>query len=316
MIHAPQAAGSAVPRALFAGLLITLVFMAVELTTGLWAGSLALVSDAGHMLTDSAGLLLAAAAASFARRPADARRTYGYARLEVLAVPVHVTLLLGIAGYIVVEAVLRFGDTPSIDTGPVLVVGAIGLAVNLVVIRLLSRHAGKSLNARAASLEAAADALGSVLVIVSATAIAFGAWRGLDVVAALAIAAAIIPRAIHLLRQAAGILLEGAPAGLDPATIISASREVEGVIDLHDVHVWSIAPSFPALSAHVELADFARTEHILTDLASLLRQRFGVGHVTLQPETPLLHEAMQCCLSPDAGRFEQAHAHVHPQAGG
>jgi cobalt-zinc-cadmium efflux system protein len=163
---------------------------------------------------------------------------------------------------------------------------------------------------RAATLEASVDAIGSVAVVVSAVVIALGGWAGIDALVGLAIAALVVPRAWTLLRQSADILLESAPAGLDPVTIESAALEVEGVIALHDVHVWSIAPSFPALSAHVELADVTCTEHILTDLATLFRERFGIGHVTLQPETPALHEAMECCLSPDSGLLErELHAH-------
>ena len=296
-------------RPLLVGLFLTLAIAGLEAATGLVSGSLALVSDAGHALTDSAGLMLALAAATLGRRPADARRTYGYSRLEVLAVPVHVLLLLGIAGYVLVESIRRIGDSPSIETTPTLIVATLGLAVNVLVLRLLSPHAHGNLNVRAASLEATADALGSVAVILSTAAIALGVWAAVDTLVALAIAALIVPRAIHLLRQAANILLESVPEGLDPAEIITASNDVEGVIALHDVHIWAIAPRFPALSAHVELADVHCTEHVLTDLATLLRQRFGIGHVTLQPETPALHEAMECCLSPDAAGLDAAHVH-------
>jgi cobalt-zinc-cadmium efflux system protein len=296
-------------RPLLIGLGLTLLVAILEAVTGVLTGSLALVSDAGHALTDSAGLVLALGAATLGRRPADTRRTYGYARLEVLAVPVHVTLLLGIAAYIAFEAIRRIGDARSIDTGPTIAVAALGLAVNVVVVRLLQAHAHHNLNARAARLEAFADALGSIAVLASSIAIAFGAWSGIDVLVALAIAAFIIPRAIQLLRQAADILLESAPVGLDPVEIVTASSEVPGVVALHDVHVWSIAPRFPALSAHVELHDVAATEQVLTDLATLLRQRYGIVHVTLQPETPTLHEAMECCLSPDSSLLDPAHAH-------
>lgn len=296
-------------RAILVGLCLTLVVALLEAATGFIWGSLALVSDAGHALTDSAGLVLALAAATLGRRPADARRTYGYARLEVLAVPVHVTLLFGIAGYVCFESIKRIGDVPSVDTTPTLIVASLGLAVNVLVMRLLTPHAHGNLNARAASLEATADAAGSVAVIFSTIAIAMGAWAGLDIVVALAIAALIVPRAVHLFRQATDILLESVPEGLDPAEIVAEGNKVDGVIALHDVHIWSIAPHFPALSAHVELADVHCTEHVLTDLATLLRQRFGIGHVTLQPETPALHEAMECCLSPDAGGLDPAHAH-------
>jgi len=297
-------------KALLAGILLTVSFVVVEALAGWLTGSLALLSDAGHMLADSAGLIIALGAATLSRRPPDARYTYGYARFEVLVVPFHVVLLALIAGYIAFESIDHFRNPPDINTGPVIVVGALGLAINLAVVRLLHSHAPGNLNMRAATLEATVDAFGSVAVIVSAVAIAFGVWSGVDAIAGLLIAVLVIPRAWSLLKQAGDILLETAPAGLDPETIAAAAREVEGVVALHDVHVWSIAPSFPALSAHVELTDVACTEHVLTDLAALFRDRFAIGHVTLQPETPSLHEAIECCLSPDAGLIERdGHAH-------
>jgi cobalt-zinc-cadmium efflux system protein len=302
-----------VRKALLAGLCLTLVFVVVEAVAGYFSNSLALVSDAGHMLADSAGLILALGAATLARRPAGGRHTYGFARFEVLVVPIHVVLLALIAGYIVFESVQHLRDTPNIDTTPVIVVGLGGLLVNLLVVRLLHNHGSNNLNMRAATLEASVDAIGSVAVVLSATVIAFGGWAGIDALTGLAIAALVVPRVWSLLRQAGDILLESAPPGLEPAKIEAAAREVEGVIALHDVHVWSIAPAFPALSAHVELNDVACTEHILTDLATLFRDRFGIGHVTLQPETPSLHEAMECCLSPDAGLF-QKDLHEHRPA--
>jgi cobalt-zinc-cadmium efflux system protein len=297
--HARHDVHAGTPRALLVAACATFAFLGVELVVGFLAGSLALVSDAGHMVTDSAGLVLALAAATFARRPADIRRTYGYARLEVLAVPVHVTLLFGIAGYIVVESIRRLGGSPEIDTLPVLVVGGLGLLLNLLVVRLLGAHAHNNLNAKAARMESMADALGSVVVIVSAVAISLGAWRGIDAIASLAIAAFIVPRAIAILRQAGDILLEAAPGDLDLVEMVEAGQEAPGVLALHDLHVWSIAPHFPALSAHVELEDFARTEAVLADLAVMFRDRFGIAHVTLQPETPSLHETLECCFVPE-----------------
>jgi len=303
--HAGQAR-----NALIAGLGLTIAFVVIEAVAGYFTDSLALVSDAGHMLADSAGLILALGAATLARRPAGGRRTYGYARFEVLVVPIHVVLLAIIALYIVVQSVAHLRDTPTIETTPVIVVGVAGLLVNLLVVRLLHGHGEHNLNMRAAALEATVDAIGSVAVVTSAIVIAFGGWAGIDAIVGLAIAALIVPRAVTLLQQAGDILLESAPAGVDPRAVEAAAREVQGVLALHDVHVWSIAPSFPALSAHVELADVACTEHILTDLAALFRERFGIGHVTLQPETPALHEAMECCLSPDAALFErELHSH-------
>ncbi len=307
MVHAhPEQAR----RALIAGLLVTASFVIVEAVAGFLTNSLALVSDAGHMLADSGGLVLALGAATLARRPATGRHTYGFARFEVLVVPLHVVLLMFIAGYIAFESIDHLRNTPAVDTTPVILVGAAGLAVNLAVVRLLHSHGSHNLNVRAATLEATVDAFGSVAVIVSAGIIALGGWEGIDAIAALLIAALVVPRALSLLKVAGEILLESAPAGVEPAAIEAAARDVEGVVALHDVHVWSIAPSFPALSAHVELKDVNCTEHILTDLASLFRERFGIGHVTLQPETPALHEAMECCLSPDASLFQDEHAHL------
>lgn len=296
-------------RALLLGLGLTLAFAAAQAGVGLAFGSIALVSDAGHMLTDALGLGLAFAAATIAARPPDARRTFGYARAEVLAVPLHVALLAGIAAFIIYESLGRLDGTHAIRPGPVLVTAVLGLGVNLLVLRILHGHSHDNLNVRGAVLEAMADALGSVLVIVSAAAIALGATPALDPIAALLIAALILPRAVNLLRQAGAILLESAPPGLDPRAIAAAARDVRGVLDLHDVHVWSIAPSFPALSAHVELADAGCTEHVLTDLATLFRERFGIVHVTLQPETPALHLAIECCSSPDAALLDAGHAH-------
>lgn len=296
-------------RVLAVGAALSIALVLVEAITGIMAGSLALLSDAGHLLADSAGLLLALAAASAGRRPADVRRTYGYARFEVLAVPVHVTILLGIAGYIIFESVGRLREPQDIHTLPVIIVGVLGLIANLVVMRLLHGHSHDNLNVRGARLEAAADAVGSVGVIAAATFIAFGGWRGMDAVVGLVVVAFIVPRALSLLRQSADILLESAPRGLDPDAIVEAAQGVEGVVALHDVHVWSIAPRFPALSAHVEMDDVACTEHILTDVATMLREQFGIGHVTLQPETRELHEALNCCESEDAGRMAE-HSHA------
>lgn len=303
--HAEQAR-----RALIFGLLVTGVFVIVEAVAGFLTNSLALVSDAGHMLADSGGLVLALGAATLARRPAQGRHTYGFARFEVLVVPLHVVLLMLIAGYIAFESVNHLRETPDVDTTPVIVVGLAGLMVNLAVVRILHSHSSENLNVRAATIEASVDAAGSVAVVVSAAIIAFGGWNGIDAIAGLLIAALVIPRAWGLLKVSGDILLESAPRGIDPSAIEDAALDVPGVLALHDVHVWSIAPSFPALSAHVELNDVTCTEHILTDLAALFRERFGIGHVTLQPETPALHEAMECCLSPDAGLLEGEHPHL------
>jgi len=299
-------------RALAFALALTLGFAAVEAAVGLAAGSLALLSDAGHMLVDSAGLLLSLAATAVARLPADSRRSYGYARAEVLVVPLHVLLMLGIAGYIVYEAVQRIGSPPDVLAWPVLLTGVVGLGVNLVALRLLFEHGERNLNARGALLEVAADALGSVGVVVSGAVIAVTGWTGIDVIASLGIAALILPRGASLLRQAVEILLEGTPGHVNLREIEEDARRVPGVLALHDLHVWSLAPHFVALSAHVEVPTMEGCERVIADLAEVLRRRYGIAHVTLQPETRALHEAVECCALPDAEGFL---ARLHPEGG-
>lgn len=298
-------------RALAAALGLTLGFAFVEAAAGVLAGSLALLSDAGHMLIDSAGLLLALAATVVSRRPADMRRSYGYARAEVLVVPLHVLLMLGIAGFIVYEAVQRIGEPVEVLGWPVLLVGVVGLGVNLVVVRLLLEHSDLNLNARGALLEVIADTLGSVAVIVSGAMIAATGWSAVDIVASLAIAALVLPRAGSLLRQAVEILLEGAPGHLSLRRIEEDARRIPGVLALHDLHVWSLAPHFVALSAHVEVSSMEGCERVIAGLARMLRQEHGIAHVTLQPETREVHEAVECCALPDSDGIL---AHLHGEA--
>jgi cobalt-zinc-cadmium efflux system protein len=287
-------------RALAFGLVLTLGFAAIEVGAGTLSGSLALISDAAHMVVDSAGLVLALLATLVARRPSDLRRTYGYARVEVLVVPLHVLLMLGVAAYIVYEAIARLNGSPEIQGWPVFIVGGIGLAINLVVMRLLSAHSHANLNARGAMFEVMADALGSIGVMVSAVVLITTGWAPIDVLISLAIAALVVPRALSLLRQAVSILLEATPAGFDPAEMERDVASVEGVVAVHDVHIWSLAPSFVAMSAHIELERMQGCEQQLTEVTALLRTKWEVSHVTLQPETGELHDAIECCDLPDA----------------
>lgn len=299
-------------RALAIGLAVTLGFAAVEVGAGVVSGSLALISDAAHMLVDSAGLVLALLATLVARRPSDLRRSYGYARVEVLVVPVHVLLMLGVAGYILYEAIGRLGSEPEIQGWPVFAVGAVGLVINLVVMRLLSGHSHTNLNARGAMFEVMADALGSVGVMISALVLITTGWAPIDVFVSVAIAALVVPRAMSLLRHAVSILLEATPAGLDSRLMEQDVAGVESVIALHDIHVWSLAPSFVAMSAHVELERMDGYERPLADITGILRTKWGISHVTLQPETRELHDALDCCDFPDAG--DGLRGRLHPTA--
>jgi cobalt-zinc-cadmium efflux system protein len=296
-------------RTLIIGLGLTLSFAVVQVVAGFWSGSLALIADAGHMLVDSAGLVLALAATVIARRAATPRRTYGYARAEILAVPVHVLLMFGLAGYIVYESFQRIGSSPSIDGWVPLVVGAAGLGVNLFVLWLLHPHSHDNLNARGAMYEVVADTLGSIGVMVSAVVILTTGWMPIDVIISLAIGALIVPRAIALLRQAVDVLLEGVPRGFDLDALRREALDVPGVSGLHDVHVWSIGSGFTAMSAHVEVESIDQSERVVAQLATLFRERHGVSHVTLQAETRELHLAVACCEFPDA-MDDVDHIHV------
>lgn len=287
-------------RALGVALLLTVGFAAVEAAVGTVVGSLALVSDAGHMLVDAAGITLALAATAVARLPADTRRSYGYARAEVLVVPLHVLLMFGIAGFIVYEAVGRIGNPVDVLAWPVVVVGLAGLGVNLLVVRLLLVHSERNLNARGALLEVVADTLGSVGVVVAGAVVLATGWTPIDLVVSIGIAGLVLPRGASLLRQAVDILLEGAPRNLSLRSIEEDARSVDGVLALHDLHVWSLAPHFVALSAHVEVPTMEGCDRVIAELAALLRDRHGIAHVTLQPETRELHAAVECCALPDA----------------
>jgi cobalt-zinc-cadmium efflux system protein len=295
-------------RVLALALGVTLVLAAAEVTVGLLAGSLALISDAGHMLVDSAGLVLALAAAVLARRPADLRRTYGYARVEVLVVPVHVMLMLGVAAFILTEAVRRADNPPDVEALPVLAVGCVGLAVNLLVLRLLHGKRAHNMNIRGAWLEVLADTAGSAGVIIAAVTVMATGWHGADLVVSVALAVFIVPRAGALLLHALSVLLESAPRGIDTAAIEADAKAVPGVRALHDLHVWSLTPAFVALSAHVEVERMEGVDTSIAELSAVLRSRYGIDHVTLQPETLDLHEAIDCCLYPDSA---PSPSHVH-----
>lgn len=295
-------------RAFALALAVTVAFAVVEVVAGALSGSLALISDAGHMLVDSTGLVLALAAAMLARRPASLARSYGYARVEVLVVPLHVVLMLGVAAYIVFEASRRAGDPPDIAAAPVLAVGVVGLALNLVVARLLHSHAEHNLNAHGARLEVLADAAASAGVVISALVILATGWTAIDIIVSLAIAAFVVPRALSLLRRSVSILLEGTPPGVSMEAIERDVRDVPGVVGLHDLHVWALSPGFVALSAHVEVDRLDRCGAQLAELSALLRERHGIAHVTLQPETHEVHEAVECCDFPDS-RASLDHMH-------
>jgi cation diffusion facilitator family transporter len=286
--HVPVTAGALHRRRLVLVLVLTLGVMAAEIVGALISGSLALLADAGHMATDAAGIALALGAVTLAQRPARGRRTFGWQRLEILAAVANGLLLLVVAGYVLVEAVRRIGQPPQIDSGLMLAIAAVGLAVNLVSLAVLHRGRAASLNLRGAYLEVLADALGSLAVIVAAVVIATTGWTAADVVASVVIGCLVLPRAWHLLREALDVLLEAAPRGGSLDEVRKHILAVDGVLGVHDLHAWTITSGLPVLSAHVVVTDEALAAghggRILDALCECLGEHFDMAHCTFQLE--------------------------------
>lgn len=259
-------------------------YMVAEVVGGLLTGSLALLADAGHMLSDAAALGLALFAAWIARRPVTPERTYGYHRTEILAALANGATLVVIAGVIVVEAWERFESPREVDGATMLAIAVGGLAVNLVALWVLHGGRGESLNLRGAWLHVLGDALGSVQVIAAGALIwAFG-WQWADPVASVLIALLVAWTSWSLLRDAAHVLMEGTPRHLDASEVRQAIGAVAGVDDVHDLHMWTITSGFDALSVHARVAGRDR-DQVLREVRELLRRRFGIAHSTVQIET-------------------------------
>jgi cation diffusion facilitator family transporter len=286
--HTPATAAGAHRSRLVVVLGLTLAVLAAEVVGSVLSGSLALLADAGHMATDAAGLALALAAVGLAQRPARGRRTFGWQRVEILAAVANGLLLLLVAVYVLVEAIRRIGQPPEIGSGLMLVVASVGLVVNLGSLAVLHRGRDTSLNVRGAYLEVLADALGSVAVIVAAVVIATTGWTQADIVASAVIGCLVVPRAWHLLREALDVLLEAAPRGVDLGEVRTHILGVDGVLDVHDLHAWTITSGLPVLSAHVVVTDEALAAghggRVLDALCSCLGEHFDLEHCTFQLE--------------------------------
>src|SRR3954452_21196154 len=281
-------AGAAHRRRLTVVLGLTLAVLVAELIGAVVSGSLALLADAGHMATDAVGIALAVGAVTLAQRPARGRRTFGWQRVEILAAVINGLLLLAVAGYVLVEAVVRIGKPAEIGSTPMLVIAGVGLVVNLVGLGLLRAGREESLNVRGAYLEVLGDALGSVAVLVAGVIIATTGWTPADTLASLVIGFLVVPRAWHLLREAFDVLLEAAPRGVDLDDVRSHIMRVDGVLDVHDLHAWTITSGLPVLSAHVVVTDDALAAghggRVLDALCSCLGEHFDVEHCTFQIE--------------------------------
>lgn len=266
-------------------------FLVVQVVVGLAANSLALLSDAGHMATDALGLGMALAAITAANRAVQAQhRTFGLYRLEILAALANAVLLFGVAGYVLFEAARRLDDPPEVASVPVLVVGTIGLVVNLIAFVLLRQGATESLNVRGAYFEVVADALGSVGVIVAAGLMWATGWGWVDPVIAAGIGLFILPRAFRLGRDAVRILVQAAPEGVDLSTVTSALTGIHGVADVHDLHVWTLTSDMDVLTAHLGIVDGADAQRVLQPARVVLAEQFHLDHATLQVETAGNHD--------------------------
>ncbi|MEV7801126.1 cation diffusion facilitator family transporter [Microbacterium foliorum] len=291
--HAPAAGGirSASHRRLLAiSLTLTATIMVVQVVGAILTGSLALLADAAHMFTDASALVIALIAAAVAARPADDRRTFGYQRAEVFGALINAIILIVLAGWVAFEAVGRLlnpGETEVVG-GLMLIVAVVGLVANAISMWLLSRAQRTSINVRGAYLEVMGDLIGSAMVIIAAIIIVTTGWMPADAIASMMIAVLIIPRAISLLREVFSVLSESAPAGTAVSDIRQHLLDYDGVVGVHDVHVWQLTRGAPVFSAHVSvepalLAD-GRSSKLLNDLQSCLAHHFDVEHSTFQIE--------------------------------
>jgi cobalt-zinc-cadmium efflux system protein len=293
--HGPVTAAGRHRGRLAAVLLITLSVLVAELVGAVLTGSLVLLAEAGHMAIDAAAIGLALLGAWFAGRPATPRRTFGYQRAEIVAAAVNAALLFGASGYILVQALRRLIEPPEVGGGLMIAFGAVALAGNLCSLWLLRAGQAESLNLRGAFLEVLADTFGAAAVIVAALVVALTGFRRADAIAAGLIGLLIVPRTWRLLREALDILLEATPKGVDLGDIRRHLLATPGVIDVHDLHAWTITSGLPVLSVHVVVADdaYAHGGRVLDRLCACLAGHFDVEHCTfqLEPTTHAAHES-------------------------
>ena len=270
-------------RRLAAVLALTLIFLIVEVLGGLLTGSLALLADAGHMLTDAAGLAMALLAAKFAGRPPTPERTYGYHRAEILAALANAQVLIGVSLYILYQAYGRLRNPPPVASLPMLAIAATGLVVNLIGAWILQGGSGENLNVRGAYLEVVSDLLSSGGVVLAGLVMWRTGWYWPDPLVSAAIGLFILPRTWSLVREAVGVLLEGTPSHIDVAALRREMESVPGVARVHDLHVWTITSGMHALSAHAVLVDGAAHDQVREELRRCVAG-FKIDHVTLQIE--------------------------------
>lgn len=275
------------PRVLGGALVLTLGFAAVEVVAGFWANSLALISDAGHMATDAIALGLALLAQSIAKRPPSAKHSFGFGRAEALAAFINALAMLGVVAWIVIEAIERFAKPSAVQGETVFLVASIGLMVNLIVIWLLS-HDRDSVNTRAAMVHVMGDLLGSVAALASGAVIYFTGWLQVDPLLSLFVSLLILRSTLAVLRDSYHTLMEGVPRHIDYLQVGADLAAIDGVLSVHDLHVWEMSAGQPALIGHLEVRDLQEWPMVLRIIKKMLLEKHGIDHVTLQAELPAM----------------------------
>ncbi len=263
---------------------LTFFYLIVEVIGGFWTGSLALLADAGHMLTDVAGVGLALLAIWFAEKPASPERTYGYYRVEILAALTNAVVLIFISLYILYEAYERFKNPPAVQSAGMLAVASIGLVINIAGVFILRSGSKESLNMKGAYFEVLSDMLTSVGVIIAGVIMLTTGWYYADPLISAGIGLFILPRTWALLKDAVAVLLEGTPSDVNIANVRDKLSKIEGVAEIHDLHVWSLTSGVNALSVHAVLADGAEHDDVLTRVHEHCVKEFKITHVTVQTE--------------------------------
>ena len=293
---------------LLIALVLTLGFSGVEGAAAYFANSLALISDAGHMVTDAAALGLALLAQIISRRPPSPKHSFGFGRAEALAAFVNSIAMLGLVIWIVVEAISRFYDPHKVDGLTVTVVAAIGLLMNIVVAWVLSRDK-KSVNTRAALVHVMGDLLGSIAALVAGIVIQLTGWMPIDAILSILVSLLILKSTVTILHESYHFLMEGVPLHIDYLQVGKDLKNVPGVLAVHDLHVWEMTPSFPALIGHIEIANIQEWPEIMTRINQMLLEKYGIDHVTLQPEE--VQVVIDCVEDGDAHEFHQQVGVIH-----
>lgn len=277
------------PGILLAAVLLTLGFSAIEAIAGYWSNSLALISDAGHMLTDSTALGLALLAQQIARRPPSPRHSFGLGRAEALAAFINALAMLALVVWIVLEALQRFAAPPRVAGETVFTVALIGLVINLLVAWVLSRDKS-NVNTRAALVHVMGDLLGSVAALAAGIVIYFTGWFPIDPLLSVFVSMLILRSTLAVLKDAYHFLMEGVPRNVDYLQVGADLAAIPGVQSVHDLHVWEMTPGQPALIGHVEIGDLQAWPAVLSRIKAMLLEKHGIDHITLQPELSHMNE--------------------------